>query len=115
MTSKPRERVVVTYPGYETRTLNIITDNLHSAQCGNEKMQASIAWQYFKVLGYDSPPSWSWRRFGFTLTGEAGQPPRHAKSQVETHGCTCERDCASCDQGWHRSCTNYCQFGQKVG
>ena len=115
MAAQLRERVTVTYPGYETCTLNIITDNLHSAQMGNVQMQASMAWQFFKALGYDSPPRWDWDKFGFTLTGEIGNPPRRAKdAEVERYGCTCVRDCAACDQGWHQSCRYYCQFGQLV-
>ena len=115
MTAKPRERVKVAYPGYDISTLNVIIANLHSAQCGNVNMQRYIAWQFFKAHGFNEPPHWDWGHFGFTLTGEAGRPPRHAKNaQVETYGCTCVRDCASCDQGWHNSCTAYCQFGQSI-
>lgn len=115
MASQPRERVRVAYPGYETCTLNIITENLHSAQIGNESMQRSMAWQFFKALGYDRPPRWDWEKFDFTLTGEAGRPPKHSKdAEVELQGCTCVRDCAACDQGWHQSCRYYCQFGQPV-
>ncbi len=115
MASQPRECVHVTYPGYETCTLNIITKNLHSAQLGNESMQRSMAWQFFKALGYDRPPRWDWDKFDFTLTGEAGRPPKHSKdAEVELQGCTCVRDCAACDQGWHQSCRYYCQFGQPV-
>lgn len=114
MTAKLREQVRVTYPGYETCTLNIITDNLHAADSGNPQMQASMAWQYFKALGFERPPNWDWERFSFTLTGEAGRPPRHARDQTETYGCTCVRDCGACEQGWHKNCRYDCWFGQPI-
>ena len=116
MASKPRERVEVAYPGYDTCTLNIITDNLYRAKCGNVQMQASIAWQFFKALGFERPRNWDWSRFKFTATGEPGRPPRHSKKQpvVETYGCTCERDCAGCDLGWHNTCRYGCKNGQPI-
>jgi hypothetical protein len=110
-----REQYRVTYPGYEPRTLNIITENLHAAESGNVRMQASFAWQFFKALGFNQPRNWDWRQFIFTATGEAGRPPRHARdAHVERYGCTCERDCASCDQGWHQNCSYDCWFGQEI-
>lgn len=114
LASKPRERYKVAYPGYETCTLNIITENLSLARRGDVQMQASLAWQYFKALGHVQPPGWDWARFSFTATGEAGRPPRSRAKKVETYGCTCTRDnCGSCDQGHHGSCRE-CQFGQPV-
>lgn len=114
MTTKPRERFTVNYPGYATCTLNIITENLDKARRGDVQMQASIAWQFFKALGFDRPNNWEWSRFDFTATGIPGRPPHHSKPKVEIFGCTCERDCASCDQGWHKSCRYGCQFGQVI-
>lgn len=114
MSSKPRELYMVTYPGHNPCALSIIPENLYSAERGHTGMQASIAIQFFKELGYPRTPRWSWEHFNFTDTGEAGSPPRHARdADVEWRGCTCTHgDCANCQMGLHESCTYYCQFGQ---
>ena len=115
--NRTTQRHQVTYPGYETVTLHIIIDNLDAAERGEENYQSSIAWQYFKVLGYKNPPSWEWSRFSFTPSGQVEPPTagtmKPAK-QAETYGCTCERDCAGCDQGWHNTCRYGCKNGQPV-
>ena len=115
MAPQPREKVEVTYPGYEARTLNIIIENLRKAKSGNVQMQASIAIQFFKTHNLDHVPGWDWKHFRFSHTSEAGRPPKRSKSaKVETYGCTCERDCAACDQGWHKNCRYGCMHGQPV-
>jgi hypothetical protein len=120
---RPRERYEVTYPGYDSRTLNIITENLQRALRGNMQHKASLAWQFFKAHGLDEPPrNWDWSRFTFTATGQPGRAPRGGPTrpaqskptQEQTYGCTCPTDCASCDQGWHQSCRQGCEYGQPV-
>lgn len=113
---------MVTYPGYSTRTLNLIMDNLRRAHNGEGNHQAAIAWQYFKALGLSRPPSWNWDAFYFRPLAGRGRSPRQAaksatpRAKPETYGCTCERDpeCASCDQGWHGSCRWNCKYGRPV-
>ena len=124
MASQPRKRYRVTYSGYPTCTLNIIAVNYNRAKLGEENMRASIAWQYFKTLGFERPANWEWDNFSIVATGQPGRPPRHSKPtpvaqlrpiRPETYGCTCPNDCATCDQGWHHNCRYNCQYGQLVG
>lgn len=124
MTPQPRERYVVSYPGYGNPTLNIITKNLNLAMDGDLSMQSAMAWQFFKAVGCDWPPNWDWNRFEFKATGQPGRPPsvprkrtvRATNTAVKVYGCTCDRDpeCSNCDQEQHGSCRYNCLYGTRV-
>lgn len=121
MASKPRKVYIVTYGDHHTVQLNLIPENVALAMQGDDGMQASIIWQYFKALGYTRPPNWHWNYVKLRQTGQVGRPPRHSSTAqtratssqtVEKYGCTCD-DCAACNQGWHASCKN-CRMGEPV-
>lgn len=107
----------VSYPGGETVTLHIIKDNYIEACNGATNMQASIARQYAAIAKPGPGWRWSWAWFSFTPVGPVVPPTPGVKKPTkrpETYGCTCERDCASCEQGWHKSCSYGCKHGQVV-
>ena len=121
LTAKPREKYLVSLPGYRQCILNIIPEDLEKAYAGDEGQRKRIYWQYAKVLGLSEPLSWTWESYKIIPTGEPGNPPRvprrHQARVIDTRvqGCTCEVDtCPSCDQGWHNSCRYDCQYGRPL-
>ena len=108
MATKLREQCRVSYPGRQTATLNVIIPNLTAANHGDKGMQAFIANQYFRALGYAPPTGWEWRRFSITPLGTPGRPPRHSRvapaTRPSTGQCCADDNCKSCDIGAHERC-----------
>jgi len=112
----------VSYPGLPTRNLHIIIDNYERARSGDKSMQAFFVRQYRSQIGTPVDNFIDWNRLSFKPIGRAIGPTPEVKkpnsstlvAKPEIHGCTCERDCAGCDQGYHRSCRYGCKYGQPL-
>lgn len=116
---RPSKYYLVSYPDPAARTLRmkIRNDVMTAAEAGNTTEQGKICARYKHRLGLRIYIGWTRLHANMRIDPNQSPPPKKAAStKPEHYGCTCERDpeCASCDQGWHKSCHYGCKYGRVV-
>ncbi|MDN5835356.1 MAG: hypothetical protein L0H36_01845 [bacterium] len=119
LVAQPRTKYEVSYRNMTVKSMNVIPKKLVEARRGNVQSQKYLIRQFVKAYGLSTAGMWiEWHDMKFIELNIPGRPPKQAakpgnQPQLK-QGCTCERDCGACNQGWHSSCRYNCQYGEPL-